>query len=42
MQSEVMFAGFGGQGILLSAKILAHAGIGAGILKWDGYRLTAR
>ena len=25
MQSEVMFAGFGGQGILLSAKILAHA-----------------
>ena len=25
MQAEVMFAGFGGQGILLSAKILAHA-----------------
>ena len=25
MQSEIMFAGFGGQGILLSAKILAHA-----------------
>jgi len=25
MQSEVMFAGFGGQGILLSAKILAQA-----------------
>ncbi len=25
MQTEVMFAGFGGQGILLSAKILAHA-----------------
>ena len=25
MQSEVMFAGFGGQGILLSAKMLAHA-----------------
>ena len=24
MQNEVMFAGFGGQGILLSAKILAH------------------
>lgn len=27
MQSEVMFAGFGGQGILLSAKILAYAGM---------------
>jgi 2-oxoglutarate ferredoxin oxidoreductase subunit gamma len=25
MQTEVMFAGFGGQGILLSAKMLAHA-----------------
>jgi 2-oxoglutarate ferredoxin oxidoreductase subunit gamma len=25
MQSEVMFAGFGGQGILISAKILARA-----------------
>ncbi len=25
MQNEVMFAGFGGQGILLSAKMLAHA-----------------
>ncbi len=25
MQKEVMFAGFGGQGILLSAKLLAHA-----------------
>jgi len=25
MQNEVMFAGFGGQGILLSAKILANA-----------------
>jgi 2-oxoglutarate ferredoxin oxidoreductase subunit gamma len=30
MQSEVMFAGFGGQGILLSAKILAHAGMEEG------------
>lgn len=30
MQSEVMFAGFGGQGILLSAKILAHAGMEQG------------
>lgn len=30
MQSEVMFAGFGGQGILLSAKILAHAAMEAG------------
>ncbi|MBC8246390.1 MAG: 2-oxoacid:acceptor oxidoreductase family protein [Deltaproteobacteria bacterium] len=30
MQSEVMFAGFGGQGILASAKILAHAAMGEG------------
>lgn len=30
MQNEVMFAGFGGQGILLSAKILAHAGMEQG------------
>ena len=30
MQSEVMFAGFGGQGILLSAKILAHAAMEQG------------
>jgi len=30
MQSEVMFAGFGGQGILLSGKILAHAAMEAG------------
>lgn len=30
MQSEVMFAGFGGQGILLSAKILAHAAMETG------------
>jgi 2-oxoglutarate ferredoxin oxidoreductase subunit gamma len=30
MQSEVMFAGFGGQGILLSGKILAHAGMEEG------------
>lgn len=30
MQSEVMFAGFGGQGILLSAKILAHTAMKAG------------
>ena len=30
MQSEVMFAGFGGQGILLSGKILAHAAMGQG------------
>ena len=30
MQSEVMFAGFGGQGILLSAKILAQAAMDAG------------
>jgi 2-oxoglutarate ferredoxin oxidoreductase subunit gamma len=30
MQSEVMFAGFGGQGILLSAKILALAAMKEG------------
>lgn len=30
MQSEVMFAGFGGQGILLSAKILAQAAMKSG------------
>ena len=30
MQSEVIFAGFGGQGILLSAKILAHAAMEEG------------
>lgn len=30
MQSEVMFAGFGGQGILMSGKILAHAAMEAG------------
>lgn len=30
MQSEVMFAGFGGQGILLSAKILAHTAMEQG------------
>lgn len=30
MQWEVMFAGFGGQGILLSGKILAHAGMEEG------------
>ncbi|MBF0225104.1 MAG: 2-oxoacid:acceptor oxidoreductase family protein [Desulfobacterales bacterium] len=30
MQSEVMFAGFGGQGILLSAKILAYAAMKEG------------
>ncbi len=30
MQSEVMFAGFGGQGILLTAKILAHAAMEEG------------
>ncbi len=30
MQSEVMFAGFGGQGILLSAKMLAHAAMEVG------------
>ena len=31
MQSEVMFAGFGGQGILLSAKVLAHAAMEEGM-----------
>lgn len=30
MQNEVMFAGFGGQGILLSGKILAHAAMDEG------------
>ncbi|MEZ4526659.1 MAG: 2-oxoacid:acceptor oxidoreductase family protein [Desulfobacterales bacterium] len=30
MQSEVMFAGFGGQGILMSGKILAHAALEEG------------
>lgn len=30
MQSEVMFAGFGGQGILLAGKILAHTAMEAG------------
>lgn len=30
MQSEVMFAGFGGQGILMSGKVLAHAGLEEG------------
>ena len=30
MQSEVMFAGFGGQGILLSGKVLAHAAMEEG------------
>jgi 2-oxoglutarate ferredoxin oxidoreductase subunit gamma len=30
MQNEVMFAGFGGQGILLSAKILAYAAMEQG------------
>jgi 2-oxoglutarate ferredoxin oxidoreductase subunit gamma len=30
MQSEVMFAGFGGQGILLSGKILAYAAMQEG------------
>jgi 2-oxoglutarate ferredoxin oxidoreductase subunit gamma len=30
MQSEVMFAGFGGQGILLAGKILAHAALETG------------
>lgn len=30
MQNEVMFAGFGGQGILLSGKILAEAAMAAG------------
>jgi 2-oxoglutarate ferredoxin oxidoreductase subunit gamma len=31
MQSEVMFAGFGGQGILLCGKILAHAALEKGL-----------
>ena len=31
MQSEVKFAGFGGQGILLSGKILAHAAMEEGL-----------
>ena len=31
MQSEVMFAGFGGQGIMLSGKILAEAALDAGL-----------
>lgn len=31
MQSEVMFAGFGGQGILLMGKILAHAAMEEGL-----------
>jgi len=31
MQKEVMFAGFGGQGILLSAKLLAHAAMNQGL-----------
>lgn len=30
MQSEVMFAGFGGQGILMGGKILAHAAMEEG------------
>jgi 2-oxoglutarate ferredoxin oxidoreductase subunit gamma len=30
MQSEIMFAGFGGQGILLIGKILAHAAMEEG------------
>jgi 2-oxoglutarate ferredoxin oxidoreductase subunit gamma len=30
MQSEVMFAGFGGQGILLMGKLLAHAAMEEG------------
>jgi 2-oxoglutarate ferredoxin oxidoreductase subunit gamma len=30
IQNEVMFAGFGGQGILLSGKILAHAAMEEG------------
>ena len=30
MQSEVMFAGFGGQGILLIGKVLAHAAMEEG------------
>ena len=31
MQNEVMFAGFGGQGILLSGKLLAHAAMEEGL-----------
>ena len=31
MQSEVKFAGFGGQGIMLMGKILAHAAMEAGL-----------
>lgn len=31
MQKEVMFAGFGGQGILLMGDILAHAAMAAGL-----------
>lgn len=31
MQSEVMFAGFGGQGILLMGKILAHTAMEEGL-----------
>jgi 2-oxoglutarate ferredoxin oxidoreductase subunit gamma len=31
MQSEVMFAGFGGQGILLSGKVLSHAAMHEGL-----------
>ena len=31
MQKEVMFAGFGGQGILLSAKLLAYAAMKQGL-----------
>ena len=31
MQSEVQFAGFGGQGILLSGKILASAAMAEGL-----------
>ena len=31
MQKEVMFAGFGGQGILLSGKILAHTAMEEGL-----------
>ena len=30
MQSEVMFAGFGGQGIMLIGQMLAYAGMGEG------------
>jgi 2-oxoglutarate ferredoxin oxidoreductase subunit gamma len=31
MQSEIMFAGFGGQGILLIGKLLAHAAMQEGL-----------